>query len=187
MTLSYKIVRKLMANRVKIVLPKLVDGRQSGFVSGRHITDNILSFKIGQEWARWAGQEATFLKLDFGIACDGTAKVHINSAMTQEIKLGCGVRQGCPLAPLLYALCSQPFMKLLTREEKEGRITWLKIQENKTLLFKLFADDMGVFLSNEVGQFEALRQVLRKYELASGALINLEKSLIMPLGGDTVP
>ena len=39
---GYKIVTKIMANRLKNLLPKLIPENQGGFVKGRQILDNII-------------------------------------------------------------------------------------------------------------------------------------------------
>lgn len=41
-TFSYKICAKIMANRLKIVLPSIVGREQGAFIAGRSISDNIL-------------------------------------------------------------------------------------------------------------------------------------------------
>ncbi|KAL3675999.1 hypothetical protein R1sor_025947 [Riccia sorocarpa] len=217
MTLTYKIISKILACRLKMHMPILVDAQQTGFVAGRQITDNVLSLKLGQEWASWSGQKGLFVKLDFvkaydrvdheflwsvlsqfgfhpifidlvkGFTCGGTAKVHINEGFSQEIKVERGVRHGCPLAPLLFALCSQHFMELIKAAAAEGSICGLDIEPGKHLLHQLFADDTGVCIAAKEEHFTTLLQILRKFEVASGAKVNLTKSLVMPLGNTDVP
>lgn len=50
------------------------------------------------------GFSELFIRLIKGLVCNGTSKVHFNDMFIEEIELERGVRQGCPLAPLLFAL-----------------------------------------------------------------------------------
>ncbi|KAL3698682.1 hypothetical protein R1sor_012758 [Riccia sorocarpa] len=195
LSLTYKIVTKILANRLRHLLPKIVDVQQNGFVAGRQITDNILSMKICQEWASWTSQEGIFVKIDFikaydrvdhaflwgvlekmgfnatfidlvkGITLDAKSKVHINGSYSQEISLQRGVRQGCPLAPLLFAMCTQPFIRLIQVAIQEGKLQGIQISPGKSLVHQLFADDTGLFLATKESEFQELMAILESTKL----------------------
>lgn len=48
MNLLYKIISKILANRLKQYLSFLVDEEQTGFIAGRRILDNILVLELGE-------------------------------------------------------------------------------------------------------------------------------------------
>ncbi|KAK5792155.1 hypothetical protein PVK06_033269 [Gossypium arboreum] len=60
----YKLVMKIIANRFKVVFPKLIALEQTGFIAGRNITDNIVmaqevvhSMKSMQKNRKWMGNK----------------------------------------------------------------------------------------------------------------------------------
>jgi hypothetical protein len=70
--ISYKIISKILANRLKVVLPKIISPLQSAFVPGRNIQDNSIiahellhSFKLKR--GKWGFM---FLKIDMEKAFD---------------------------------------------------------------------------------------------------------------------
>ncbi|KAL3700396.1 hypothetical protein R1sor_018418 [Riccia sorocarpa] len=116
-----------------------------------------------------------------GLVEGGKSEVHINGSFTEEITIGRGVRQGCPLAPLLFAMTTQPLMRAPREEERSGNIRGLNIGEGHSLLHQLFADDTGICITAEEHQFDNLKEVIREFESASGACLNLQKSIVMQL------
>ena len=88
----YKIVAKVLANRLKILLPKLISEHQSAFISGRLITDNILIahetlHHLKSKRASRMGYMA--LKLDMRKAYDRVEWVFLEKIM---LKMGFNVR-----------------------------------------------------------------------------------------------
>ena len=58
------------------------------------------------------------------------------------LNLGCGVRQGCPLSPLLYISCSE-VLSLLIKNDKE--INGIMVNDN-IITISAYADDTVLYL-----------------------------------------
>ncbi|KAL3698475.1 hypothetical protein R1sor_012551 [Riccia sorocarpa] len=128
-----------------------------------------------------------FIDLTKGLVVGASSKIHALGNFTHEINLERGVRQGCPLAPLLFALATQPLMTIFNERAAQGRLPGLKINLRKMMLHSLFADDSGVFIQAEEEAFGELQEAVRCYERISGAKLNLQKSTVIPLGLETIP
>lgn len=208
---------KILAGRMKSLVPDLVDGEQTGFVAGRSIQDNLLTFKLCQELAIKYKIPAIVLKVDFvkaydrlehkflwdtlvamgfdlgvvalirGLVENSTSRVHFNGMFTEEIQLDRGVRQGCPLAPLLFALSTQPFMAILDDLADQGKIKGFKIGTRHEVLHQLFADDTGILMHSDEASFSNVKEALNVYERISGAKVNLGKSVLIQLDNGPIP
>ncbi|KAL3684230.1 hypothetical protein R1sor_002252 [Riccia sorocarpa] len=168
LTMTYKIVAKIFAIRLRGMIPELIDSQQTG-VAHNFLWDTLTAMGMGEDMVS---------KIK-GLVESGASEVHINGDFTEKIQIGRVVRQGCPLAPLLFALTTQPLMRALREAERQGLIQGLNIGDGRTLFHQLFADDTGICITAEESQFDKLREVIREFEIASGACLNLQKSLVM--------
>jgi len=131
---SYKILTKFIANRLKALLPLIIPENQGGFVKGRHIANNIILVQEAIHSNVRRKEKGMLIKLDlanafdrvrheflfevmrkFGFdtkfvnwikACIGSPWIAplVNGKVTNFFKASRGLRQGCPLSPLLYAI-----------------------------------------------------------------------------------
>jgi len=67
---SYKILAKLMANRIKPLLQKLITPAQGGFVKGRHILDNVIQVQEALHSSQLCKEQGMLIKLDMCNAFD---------------------------------------------------------------------------------------------------------------------
>ncbi|KAL3699858.1 hypothetical protein R1sor_017880 [Riccia sorocarpa] len=181
LTMTYKIIAKIIAVRLKGMLPVIIDTQQTGFVADfMKAYDRVAHGFLWDTLEAVDIEEGTMQRIQ-GLVEGGSSEVHINGSFIEEITIGRGVRQGCPLAPLLFAMTTQPLMLALREEERRGNIQGLNIGDGRALLHQLFADDTGICITAEEEQFDKLKEVIGEFEAASGACLNLQKSVVMQL------
>lgn len=117
-----------------------------------------------------------------GLLEGAISKVHINRLSTKETLVTQGVRQGdiSPLA-LLFALTTQPLMDYLQFKISIGDIDGVKITKELIICHRLFADNVGIFISKDERSFSKLQEALSLYRVALGEKLNLAKSIIIML------
>eukprot|EP00249_Psilotum_nudum_P026452 c32481_g1_i1 orf=56-340(+) len=84
---SYKILAKVLANRISHVIKKLVNKEQKGFIIGRHMIDHVANVWETVYWALETKSDSLIVKLDFEKAYDHIEWSFIEAVM---MKLGFG-------------------------------------------------------------------------------------------------
>jgi hypothetical protein len=87
---------------------------------------------------------AGFIKWVSLLLSDTRALAVVNGFFSSKVSFGAGVRQGCPLAPLLYVFVAESLLRCFLKEhERLGLVV-----AGGKLLANQFADDMQVLLQS---------------------------------------
>jgi hypothetical protein len=206
---DYKLLTKAIANRIKKILPEIINDDQGGFVQNRYIgcniqriqnlidiceeqkEDNILiniDFEKAFDTIEWDFIYQTLQHLNFPInfinwiktIYNGIETCIINNGFTTKFfKPQKGVRQGCPLSPYIFILTVE-LMNRWIRKKISQHGTQDKKGNNYLIL--QFADDTSFAINNNAKAIHDLFEHLRKFGEASGLKININKTEILLLG-----
>ncbi|KAG7586300.1 Reverse transcriptase zinc-binding domain [Arabidopsis thaliana x Arabidopsis arenosa] len=209
---GYKIIGKVLANRLKKFLPKIISETQAAFVEGRLITDNILvahelvhalnsGKKCSEEFmaiktdiskaydrVEWSFLKKAMKVLGFAedwisliMECVSSVRyqVLIDGTPYGDVKPSRGLRQGDPLSPYLFVLCTEMLVKMLQIAERKEQITGLKVARGAPAISHLlFADDSMLYCKQKNEELSQMVRIIEEYSLASGQRVNYQKSSI---------
>jgi exonuclease III len=210
LTADYKILSKIMADRLDTVLHHLIHPNQSGFIRNRQITDNLALLHYTRKFLRrirgkgiviftdqekafdrvhWRYRDMVLTHCSFGpffiavvqlLHTHISAIVQINGHMSTPFDILRGTRQGDPLSPGLFVLLEEPFACALRADEQYTGIT---LPDGTRRLSKIgqYADDKAFYAATNA-DVRRLNFHIDRYERASGARINVAKSAALLLG-----
>ncbi|GKD00366.1 RNA-directed DNA polymerase, eukaryota, reverse transcriptase zinc-binding domain protein [Tanacetum coccineum] len=146
---QYKIIAKVLANRLATVIPLVIGEVQMAFLKGRQITDGPLLVNKIVSWAKKRKKKLLLFKLDFEKAFDSLiyvnlayASVLINGSPTKEFKIEKGLGQGDPLSPFLFILAVEALNGIFLEARSNNIFIGAKIGVDKVLISHLqFAND----------------------------------------------
>ncbi|KAL3689547.1 hypothetical protein R1sor_015856 [Riccia sorocarpa] len=121
------------------------------------------------------GCNSKFIQLVKGLTVGAKWAIYAEGMVSREIVLLSGVRQGCPLAPLLYALATVPLIKLLFREVHHSKLQPILMVEGSPAIVSLLAGDTAVFLPIDQHCFEVFTRRIAAFDdqLLSGRVVLL--------------
>ena len=205
---DYKLLTKVLANRLAKVVDTVVHENQAGFCPGRSIYDSTRLTTTIIDYCEQTGKNGCIVALDQEKAYDKIAhdylwrvlehmnfpetftnmikelyknaktRVMVNGVVPTPIEIMRGVRQGDPMSCLLYDLAIEPLAQKLRSSNLKG----FDIPGVKDkVLASLFADDTLIYLSEE-DDITELRKIIETFCTASTAKFNLEKTEYLPIG-----
>ncbi|GJW43033.1 RNA-directed DNA polymerase, eukaryota, reverse transcriptase zinc-binding domain protein [Tanacetum coccineum] len=208
----YKIVAKILSNRLCIVMPDLISDVQTAFISKRQILDGPFILNELISWCKYHKIKAMIFKADFEKAFDSVrwdyldgvlnnfgfgvkwrgwiqaclssamGSILVNGSPSSEFKFHKGLKQGDPLSPFLFILVMESLHISFNNILNSGLYKGIRIDESLTLSHLFYADD-AVFIGKwDKANVITIVNMLKCFYLASGLKINIQKSKIMGIG-----
>uniref|UniRef100_A0A251U4I0 Putative RNA-directed DNA polymerase, eukaryota, Reverse transcriptase zinc-binding domain protein n=1 Tax=Helianthus annuus TaxID=4232 RepID=A0A251U4I0_HELAN len=145
-----KVISKVLVNRLKSVIGKLISEEQSAFIAGRSITDGPLILNELLAWMKYGKKTAMIFKVDIQKAYDSLnwgfvdsimeqmnfpirwrrwimailrsarQSVLVNGSPTMEFECSRGLRQGDPLSPFLFVIAMEALTGIMKKASSTG-------------------------------------------------------------------
>ena len=115
------------------------------------------------------------------IGCISSVQYHVllNGQPRGNIIPQRGLRQGDPLSPYLFIMCTEALIVNIKKAERGNQFTGMKVaRASPSISHMLFADDSLFFCKAQKEECQTILRILKEYEVVSGQLINFQKSSI---------
>ena len=184
--------------KVSDIVEPWISPAQRGFIRGRSMLQNIIDIDEASMRVSLKHPRGAIVLFDFAAAFPSVSHAYlwealralgipsgllnaiqcfyVNNVHTIKVKgqkfpsitSRSGIRQGCPLSPLIFAVVADVLLRRLVAEFPE-------------CLVRAFADDTAMALTNFDTQAGAVMKMFREFGAISGLHLNMPKTVLVPL------
>ncbi|KAJ3583913.1 hypothetical protein NHX12_015410 [Muraenolepis orangiensis] len=204
---DYKILSKALATRLGKAVEQVIHRDQTYCVPGRSMVDNVHLIRDVLEVSSSLDINTGLISLDqekafdrvehsflwkvmekFGFSAGFIAKIKVlynkiesvlkfNGGLCAPFRVCRGVRQGCALSGMLYALSLEPLLSKIRSKLQGLFLPGL----NGNMVLSVYADDVVVFVRDQKDT-DILVDIVRDFSSASAARVNWKKSEALAVG-----
>jgi len=180
------------------LLNKYVSLQQQGFIKGRQMLGNVIDIDFHSMRVSLTKESGAVIFFDFKAAFPSVSHAFLRQSLSgiglpehalafidalyshnncniaykgntyKGFGMHCGVRQGCPLSPLLFAAAVDILLRRLDQMIRNGVI-------------RAFADDIGMVVEDFFRDGRIAQTVFTEFATMSGLELNLPKTVAIPL------
>ena len=205
---TYKLISLCITNRLRPLLHNIISTEQKGFIEGRSIADctrlmcaiiyecekqlrdglillvdfekafDSLSWKYIHEILPKFNLGPNFIKWISMFQNDSQSRVILNGHLSTPFKLKRGCRQGDPISPYIFILCSE---MLALAFKNEPNFEGIKVLHKDHRLSQ-YADDTSIFMKASSANLNMSLKILNWFYSKSGLKINVSKTKVIRIG-----
>lgn len=204
---DYKILSKALASRLREAMEEVIHRDQTYCIPGRSMVDNVYLIRDVLEVSSSLGMDTGLISLDqekafdrvehsflgktmerFGFSAGFIARIRVlysdiesllkfNGSLCAPFRMHRGIRQGCALSGMLYALSLEPLLCKI-----RSSIDGLVLPGFKgNIVLSVYADDVIVLVKNQ-REVDALVFLTNLFNTLSSARVNWSKSEALAVG-----
>ena len=201
LNVDYKILTKTLSNRVKLVLPHIININQTGYVEGRKLCYSVRLVQDIMEYTKIKNTSGILLQIDFEKAFDSiewnflikalekfnfgesfikwvkviytniSSCIINNGICTPYFKVSRSVRQGDPLSGYLFIIA----LELLAQKIRESPNVQGIFIGNVEYKLTQYVDDLTIFVK-DINSAKEIFHILELYHKAAGLKVNKDKT-----------
>ena len=207
-----KIISKTLAERLKKVLPSIINTDQTGCIQGRFIGENISLIRDviencdDDQIVLLIDQQKAFDRVEFDWLFDVLRKfdfgehfilwleimyknmqscISTNGYISRTFSINRGIRQGDSLSALLYILQSEPLSAYLRNTNRISGININGYESSHEIRNKHYVDDTFVCLEN-IRMTDECLSIIDEFGLATGSKLNHDKTIGLVMNNDNI-
>ena len=212
LNIDYKIIAKILANRLQKVLPLIISPDQQGFIKNRFIGNNIRLIQDIIEYVESLNMEGVVLFLDFKKAFDTVewsflfevlakfgfkhnfiswvkilytnicSSVINNGWRSNFFRVSRGLRQGCPLSALLFLIVAEILSTAIRMSQVVKGIP-IKVENNVIKHIKITQlADDTTLFLKNIHEISFSIKIIDEFGKHSGLILNKNKTECLLIG-----
>lgn len=205
---DYKLYAKILCTRLKPILEKVLHPGQAGipgrslYLSQKVLGDFVRDHQsemgrgggiLALDWKaafdnvdhlvlkiimEQLGFSRPIIKWVMSLYTDASLRVQVNGKLGTTVSLHHGIRQGCPLSQILFAIYQEPLYRALTAGCEQHPCNG---QCGRPIHIVGYVDDTTLMLT-DAGSLSAVDRIVTTFSEATGMICNKDKSGLLLLG-----